>query len=515
MRILGRAILWTLFAVALLPLPALAKRAVGEPERPMKPKILKSLEGTFHCDTPPTLLVGRSLEGADASALLPLQTTLQSHFDSPISAAHPNGKLPTSPFILVGLAQDHPALKQLVADHQSELPKEGLGPEGYLLDITPERILLTAAKPAGVLYGARKLAERNTEAQKGLTIPAGVVADWPAMAWRGIHLLVNGRQDLPALETLLTQVMPQYRYNQLILEINYHFQFQSHPEVREGDVLTRDDCRYLKEVADKSFIRLIPMINCLGHQSWAEHTAQLLKTHPEFDETPDYPADNKGIYCRSWCPSNPDVNKLVNDLMDEMIDAFDAKAFHVGMDEVFILGECPRCKGQDHDKLFAKAVADLHAHLVGKRKIEMLMWGDRLLDGKTTGYGEWEASENGTAPAIDRIPKDIVLCDWHYETRYKGAPATYPSVPYFQEKGLRVWPSGWRSDENVQMLTAVSLQNRTDKMIGYLATTWSDVRPIVAGLSGGVQPSGKEAAGVVGAVKKGAQIAWEGSDTTP
>src|SRR5205085_11379595 len=104
-----------------------------------------------------------------------------------------------------------------------------------------------------------------------------------------------------------------------------------------------------------------------------------------------YPADNKGIYCRSWCPFHPEVNKVVFALMDELIDAFDADAFHVGMDEVFILGQCPRCKGKENADLFAKAVNDLHAHLVGKRKLQMLMWGDRLLEGKTTGYGGWEA----------------------------------------------------------------------------------------------------------------------------
>ena len=75
---------------------------------------------------------------------------------------------------------------------------------------------------------------------------------------------------------------------------------------------------------------------------------------------------------------------------------------------------------------------------------------------RPTGYGEWEASKNGTFPAIDLIPKDIVLCDWHYETRYAGEPATYPSVRYFQEKGFRVWPSGWNSAENARMLYRLS-----------------------------------------------------------
>ncbi|HZP82348.1 MAG TPA: family 20 glycosylhydrolase [Chthonomonadaceae bacterium] len=511
MRRIGRVgFLLALLAVALQPLLSDAQGAPIKAEDKRMPKITEAREGAFRCDTAPALLVGKSL--ADSPAFLPLQERLQSRFQATMAPARPDGQLPGSPFILIGLAQDHPALRQLLADHQAKLPKGGLGPEGYILDITPARVLIAASQPAGAFYGALALLERDTAAEKGLTIPAGTVADWPTMGWRGMHLLVNSRADLPNLETLITEYLPQLRLNQLILEINYHFQYRSHPEITEGDALTRDDCRHLKELADKHFVRLIPMINCLGHQSWAEHTAQLLKSHPEFDETPDYPADNKGIYCRSWCPSHPDINKVVFALIDELVDAFDAKAFHVGMDEVFILGQCPRCKGTENARLFAKAVNDLHGHIVGARKLQMLMWGDRFLDGDATKYGEWEASKNGTAAAIDLVPKDIILCDWHYETSYGGAPATYPSVRLFQDKGFRVWPSGWRTEENVRMLTGCALQNQSDRMVGYLATTWSGAGNIVGGLSGSVPPpQGRENRGdLPAAIRKGAQIAWEG-----
>ena len=46
----------------------------------------------------------------------------------------------------------------------------------------------------------------------------------------------------------------------------------------------------------------------------------------------------------------------------------------------------------------------LHAHLVSKRKLEMLLWGDRLLDARALGYSRDEAAANGTHRAIDLIP---------------------------------------------------------------------------------------------------------------
>jgi hypothetical protein len=40
---------------------------------------------------------------------------------------------------------------------------------------------------------------------------------------------------------------------------------------------------------------------------------------------------------------------LIFDLLDELLDAFDVDAMHVGMDEVFLIGDdkCPRCRGKD------------------------------------------------------------------------------------------------------------------------------------------------------------------------
>ncbi len=329
----------------------------------------------------------------------------------------------------------------------------------------------------------------------------------PAMKRRGLHTLMRGKADLPAVKELITKHLPERRLNELILEINYFYEFKSHPEVAESGALSREDCRELAALAKRHRIHLVPMINCLGHQSWAKETFKLLATHPEFDETPALPKDNPGIYCRSWCPSHPKVHDFVADLCDELIDAFQADAFNVGMDEVFIMGECGRCKGKPNSELFAKAVNDLHRRLVGKRKVEMQLWGDRLLDAKTTKYSKWEASDNGTAPAIDLIPKDIVICDWHY-----GVLQDYPSVKLFLDKGFRVWPAGWDSAENARNLAATGLRNKSEKMLGYMATTWLGAETTVKILSGdeAALKSHKSAPGIVAGVNEGARISWEG-----
>jgi hypothetical protein len=286
--------------------------------------------------------------------------------------------------------------------------------------------------------------------------------------------------------------------NVIVLEVNYRFAFQSHPELRMEPALSKAEARALAAQCRQLGIRLIPLFNCLGHQSWAKSTFTLLTQYPEFDETPQIPRDNPDIYCRSWCPQHPGVNAVAFQLMDELLDAFEADALHVGLDEVFLIGsdQCGRCRGQDRAKLFARAVNDYHHHLVGQRKATMLMWGDRLLDDQTMKYGEWESSRNGTAPAIDLIPKDIVICDWHYEKR-----DAYPSVPFFQEKGFRVWPSSWRKTDAALALLEYAQSHNTGRLLGHLNTTWSGSDAVARALLNEEGAGAKQAQDVVAAMR--------------
>jgi hypothetical protein len=163
----------------------------------------------------------------------------------------------------------------------------------------------------------------------------------------------------------------------------------------------------------------------------------------------------------------------VFDLIDELADASEADAFHVGMDEVFLLGEddCPRCQGKSKAELFAREVRTLHGRLARNNRT-MWMWGDRFLDGETTGIGKWEAALNHTAPAIHGVPQDIVICDWHYE-------AAHATAPYFALEGLRVVSAPWRkASVALRQLDLMRLARANAspavslRLQGMLHTTW-------------------------------------------
>lgn len=322
----------------------------------------------------------------------------------------------------------------------------------------------------------------------GLALGAGLAqasaqAPAPELPVRGLHLAAPGqKRDLPTALEFIRTVLPHEGVNTLILEFNYQFDYRSRPEFAEPSALGAKEVRQLAEACRAAGIELIPQINCLGHQSWGSNTGRLLQRHPEFDETPGKYPNNKGIYCRSYCPRHPQVHAVLFDLIDELARACQARSFHVGLDEVFILGDadCPRCRGSSPADLFAEEVRRLHAHLkqIGCR---MWMWGDRFLDGKATGIGKWEASENGTHPALFKVPKDIVICDWHYDK-------AYPTPQFFATNGFAVVACPWRNPSGAigQLAHIRALQAHPDpaikaRALGMVQTTWCGFGAFVRG----------------------------------
>ena len=280
--------------------------------------------------------------------------------------------------------------------------------------------------------------------------------------------------------------------NTLILRVDWNYQYVSHPELKDSVALSKADVKKIVAVCKSNNIRLIPQINLLGHQSWAKTTYALLKVYPQFDETPHVKMPDKyawpnadGLYCKSYCPLHPDLHPIVFSLIDEICEVSESTAFHAGMDEVFYIGDdkCPRCGGRDKAELFAGEVNAIRNHLADTKR-ELWIWGDRLIDGKLTGLGMWEASMNNTHRAIDLIAKDVVICDWHYERPDKTAVL-------FAMKGLRVITCPWRNPGNavLQVNDMVAFRKDTpspmrENFYGIMQTEWSSPDSFMDGFYG-------------------------------
>jgi hypothetical protein len=93
-------------------------------------------------------------------------------------------------------------------------------------------------------------------------------------------------------------------------------------------------------------------------------------------------------------------------MMDEILDVVQPERYvHLGHDEVYEIGTCPRCKLRDKAELLQTDVLELDAH-VRSRGLRSMIWADMLQPPR----------RYGTEGAIADLPKDIVLLDfvWYF-----------------------------------------------------------------------------------------------------
>ncbi|MDR1757921.1 MAG: family 20 glycosylhydrolase [Bacteroidales bacterium] len=302
---------------------------------------------------------------------------------------------------------------------------------------------------------------------------------------RGLCIATPLPNEVDAFVNFIEHELVPAHFNLLMLRVDYHYAYQTHPELREDKVLQMADVKKIVRACKAHHITLVPQINLLGHQSWAYGSGKLLKNYPQFDETPYIVMDEArgdepyvwpnplGFFCKSYCPLHPDVHEIVFDLVDELMDVFEATWFHGGFDEVFILADslCPRCAGKDPAELLAGEITLVRNHLAQQGQ-RLMIWGDRLINGWHTGIGEWQAAINHTERAVSLIPKDVVICDWHYE-KAEQTPA------YFAVQGLGVLSCPWnRTSICGQQLDDI-LNGRqsgspgiASRFLGIMQTTW-------------------------------------------
>jgi hypothetical protein len=302
---------------------------------------------------------------------------------------------------------------------------------------------------------------------------------------RGIHLRVDKSDVTDKLVQFIKEGLAPLGINLLCIEFNPGYDFKCYPEMANG-TFGKADAQKVAAAAKESGIRIVPLFMCLGHQGWLYDKNSLLKAHPELDEQPYISENIEGkaslaFYCRSWCASNDEVYKYVFPMMDEIMEDFGADCLHVGMDEVFSLAEstCPRCSGKTRPYLFARTINILYDHIVKEKGWEMMMWADRLNDAEAFGYSAWDGDIWGTWKAIDLIPKDIIMADWHYDMNEKG----FAGIGALIEKGFTVIPAGWRSLTQSKYLwneamkhSGIAKENgATGYLAGMIITCWREV----------------------------------------
>jgi hypothetical protein len=340
---------------------------------------------------------------------------------------------------------DNPLLRSFCKENKLEVNEKKPGPEGYILQVSSDKIIIAGSDNAGAFFGLQSL-RQLIDAGDGREIQGLNVKDWPSFPFRAIRLYVPGPENIAFFKRFMRDFMSLYKYNKVIIEFNC-MRLDKHPEANagwiefskymqysrsnstegikgeeknsshydagDGYIIEKNDVKAIVDFANENFLEVIPEIPSLTHGYY------LLTRHPELAE---YPGDR---WPDTYCPSNPKSYELMFDVYDEYIDVIKPKMIHIGHDEWWgaPLDVCPLCRGKDFSELFEGDINKIHKYLAGKG-IKIAMWGDYLLESvrekgpqnRTSSTGVKYQTPGAMRPEIvrEKIPKDILVLNWFW-----------------------------------------------------------------------------------------------------
>ena len=197
----------------------------------------------------------------------------------------------------------------------------------------------------------------------------------------------------------LLRWLPRYAewgYEELYLHLEDAVEFPSVPGVARRDAYSHRQFARLVETATAAGIRVVPIINLLGHTQYLIKVPALRDLN-ELRDAAGGPLDHGQI-----CPRHPRTLAVAAKLLDDMAPFCTAGKVHVGLDESFQLGRCPRCRAAVRRRglaaHFAGHVQRLH-RLAADRGLRLGLWADML----------------ALLPAaIPDLPRDVIAYDWYY-----------------------------------------------------------------------------------------------------
>ena len=321
-------------------------------------------------------------------------------------------------------------------------------PEGYKLQITPEKVLLTGGSEAGVFYGIQTIHKALPilkDAKEAAALPAGTVTDFPRFRYRGFMIDV-GRHFFPV--SYLKQMIDlmalhniNYFHWHLTEDQGWRIEIKKYPKLTEigskrdstiidwetkkfdgkphSGFYTQDEAREIVRYAADRFITVVPEIDLPGH------TTAALASYPELGCTggPYKVLCSFGVFPDVLCAGNDQTLQFTKDVLDEIMDIFPSEYIHIGGDECpkSRWEKCPKCQAKikelgikalpKHSKenqlqtyFMSELEKEINAH--GRR---MLGW-DEVLEGGLTPNStimSWRGIQGGIEAA--RQHHDVIM----------------------------------------------------------------------------------------------------------
>lgn len=412
-----------------------------------EPEIIKTTPGNFKLNSATAILY----DGAH-DELKSIADRLSAQLKSKLSAKLPLRKL-------TGAS----GTNQIVLKLSEKL--SGLGNEGYVMDITSGRIVITAKLPQGCFYGVQTLLQLlPVNPGNTVVIPGLHIEDQPRFSWRGTMLDVSRHFYTVDQVKKYIDFLAAYKLNTFHwhltdnqgwrIEIKKYplltsvgawrkrsmaGHFEEQPErfdsVPHGGFYTQEDIKEVVAYAQKRYVTVVPEIDLPGHCSAA------LAAYPELGcgehPGPFEVKDKWGIFDDVYCAGKENTFEFLADVFAEVAVLFPGKVIHVGGDECRKTNwkRCTYCQARmkkeglkDEHELQGYFINRIAAVLKAKNK-RVIGW-DEILEGKELAANTMVMSWRGTTGGVTAAKKhhDVVMTPttYLYLDYYQGAPDLEP-----------------------------------------------------------------------------------------
>lgn len=357
-------------------------------------------------------------------------------------------------------------------------------PEGYVLEVNDKGVTVTARTEAGLFYGCQTLEQLLEDSRDfDLEIPQMKITDYPAIAYRAVHLDTKHHLDRMEYYYRMIDRLARYKVNAIIWELEDKLRFTRRPEVAAPNAISKQEMQALCRYAKERNVEICPLVQGLGHAGF------ILKHHWELRENPDSDWE--------FCPSDPRTYEVQFDLYLDALEAMPyGKYLHVGGDEITAIGIDDRCKatGKTAFELQMIWLKNVCQFAVDHGRIP-IFWDDMPL--KYAGIWELALSDKSEEEvvkvwntdkldeAIGLFPKECVYMRWKYEDA--TTPAHRRLLEWYHDKGLKVMgataasagdsPFMPRRNTRSEYVKGFSQLVADNQLEGILATAWDDGSP--------------------------------------
>lgn len=305
-----------------------------------------------------------------------------------------------------------------------------LGDEGYELNITQNRIDITASHIRGLFYGVQSLRqllpaefESKTGMKKlGLKIPCVEITDIPKFQWRGM-LLDCGRHfmDKEFVKRYI-DLLAYYKMNTLHWHLTedqgWRIEIKKYPKLtdvgawrteadgsRYGGFYTQDEIKEVVEYAKQRFVNVVPEIELPGHSVAAIASYPNLScTGKQIDVETQW-----GVFKDIYCAGNDTAINFLKDVLTEVMLLFPSKYIHIGGDEApkYRWENCTKCQNRiknntlkDEHELQSLFISQFDEFLSQNGR-KLIGWDEILEGGLSKGatVQSWRGMEGAIAAA--------------------------------------------------------------------------------------------------------------------